>query len=761
MNRLEISSNSKASLARNKKVVASLSLLLGDKAVPEKIPKAQSNLIVSLATVFPKSDFAKEHIGYVRDLILTQKISRPEQLQAAVSYFEDNFTFEEAEFSKKCGIGVTISTKEIEKAVRKVIDSRRDVLSQQKWEVFPRMRPQMMKELSEAIPFADGKKRTEIFNEQIKALIGAQGKREKKSKKKPAENHQNDEPVSLKRYLNGRKLSIVYNSEDLYKAHLKRTKGVFRSRFPPEPNGFLHIGHAKAINFNFGLAKEKNGDCFLRFDDTNPLSEKQIFIDSIIDNVDWLGFKPAKVTYSSDCFEQLYDLAVRMIERGFAYVCHETQAEIKASREIRKQTGVAQPSIYRDRSVAENLELFEKMKNGHFKPGEATLRMKGDLQHANPNMWDHVAYRIIDAPHPHVGDKWRIYPSYDFTHCVVDSLEDIDASCCTLEFENRRESYFWLLDVLGLYKPVVWEFSRLNMQYNVMSKRILSTLVSERIVRDWDDPRLLTINGIRRKGIPAQAVNDFCEKIGVTRADNSIAPSFFNACARTALDKTAFRSMCVLEPLKVVLTNFGDDQVELIKCPLFPHLKRDPENDSGDFYSEELRKILFIERSDFKNEDSKKFYGLAPGKSVRLKYAFNITCNSIVRDKTGGIDHVLCTADFTNEGPTPKGVLHWVSDGAALFDVEVRLYEDLFTTEKPGSSWREEINPNSLVVVQTAKMNRFAQKRASEWEKKPWECNFQFERVGYFCLDEDSEPAKNKLVFNRTLPLKESKEKRK
>ncbi|MES1918042.1 hypothetical protein MHBO_000069 [Bonamia ostreae] len=593
-------------LDKNKKVAERMEKLLTESKYlrsGSKIPEDQSKLLYTFAKKGYKSDSAEIHSFVVRDLIIDQKITSQEQLDAAEKYFSKNSKIDFDDFEKNCGIGVTITDDEIRYCVREILEENIELLKNQKWDIYPKLRSGLMKNLRNKLPWADGKKRLEIFNSEVEAIIGPKPKISVK-KKSPSKINSEEEQVKgaigLDKYLKGRKMSIVYNTKEIYAEHVERTKGVFHSRFPPEPNGYLHIGHAKAINFDFSLAKAKNGECILRFDDTNPLAEDIDYIENIIDNVKWLGFEPSRVTYSSDYFDELFAFAVKMIKDGNAYVCHQPQEEIKRSRDLRIKTGKPQPSPFRDRPVKESLRLFYEMRDGKFEPGEATLRMKGDLEHPNPNMWDHIAYRIIDATHPHVGNKWRVYPSYDFTHCIVDSLEDIDASCCTLEFENRRESYFWLLDKLGLFKPVVWEFSRLNMDHNVMSKRMLSELVDRKIVRGWDDPRLLTINGIRRKGVPAEAINNFCEKIGVTRAQNSISSTYLDVFTINVLDSICKRNMAVLDPLKIIITDFDQNETKTDLCPLYPNIKNNEEK-----YVVTMRKTLFIEKTDFKLKDEK------------------------------------------------------------------------------------------------------------------------------------------------------------
>jgi len=513
--------------------------------------------------------------------------------------------------------------------------------------------------------------------------------------------------------------------------------------------GFLHIGHCKAMTFNFSLAMQQKGHCYLRFDDTNPTTEKQLYIDNIEENVKWMGFTPFKVTYSSQYFQALYEMALRMIRNGDAYVCHQSGPQMEAERRtFRAKKPV--PSPYRDRSVEENLRMFELMRVGYFGEGEAVLRMKGDFNSPNPNMWDHVAYRIMFSEHPMSGDEWCVYPTYDFTHCIVDSLECITASCCTLEFENRRESYFWLLDVLDIYKPVVWEYSRLNILHNVLSKRKLLVMVRDGHVRGWDDPRMLTINGLRRRGYTASIIRDFCNRVGVTRKDNFISPLLLEACARDELNTTCSRAMAVIKPLKVVITNYKGDGEDR-ECLDFP------QNRDGPSHSVRFGKTVYIDADDFRSGQSgnKNFYGLTEGKTVRLKWAYNIKCVKVVyADSDNGddekgrvIDHLECEYDPDDSKKVKKGHLTWVSgDGVPA---EFRLYDHLFSTEKPGGDeWLKQLNPESERIY----MGMVSQYVLRTWREKQ---RYQFERCGYFVVDKDSETAGHP-VFNRTVTLNET-----
>ncbi len=527
--------------------------------------------------------------------------------------------------------------------------------------------------------------------------------------------------------------------------------GRIATRFPPEPNGYLHIGHAKSICLNFGIAKQYDGECHLRFDDTNPAKEEQEYIDSIKDNVRWLGFDWGEHEYyTSSYFDRLYEWAVRLIESGDAYVCDLDAEQIKEYRGTLTEPGRNSPC--RDRSVEENLALFEKMKAGEFDEGSHVLRAKIDMSSPNINMRDPVMYRIIKANHPRTGGKWCIYPTYDFAHGQSDSIERITHSICTLEFEDHRPLYDWYLDKLGEHHPRQIEFARLNITYTLLSKRRLITLVEEGHVDGWDDPRMPTISGLRRRGFTPESIRDFCRRIGVAKSDNTIEIEYLEHCLREDLNKRAQRVMVVLNPLKVVIENYPDDLEEEFDAV------NNPEDEVMGTRKVPFSKELYIERDDFMEDPPRKFFRLAPGREVRLRYAYFIRCTDVVKDDaTGEIKELICTYDpLTRGGDAPdgrrvKGTLHWVSARHAK-TCEVRLYDRLFTKLNPargkrGRDWRTNINPDSVVILNNCKMEPFIEcmKRFD---------NIQFERTGYFCVDPDTTP--EKFVFNRTVSLRDS-----
>ena len=526
--------------------------------------------------------------------------------------------------------------------------------------------------------------------------------------------------------------------------------GRVQTRFPPEPNGYLHIGHAKSICLNFGIAREFAGKCNLRFDDTNPTKEEQEYIDSIKEDVRWLGFDwEDREYYGSDYFGQFYEWAVQLVKAGKAYVCDLSADEIREHRGTLTEPGKDSP--YRDRSVDENLDLFERMRAGEFPDVSRTLRAKIDMAHPNLNMRDPVMYRILHATHPHTGDKWCIYPTYDWAHGQEDSIERITHSICTLEFENHRPLYDWFLDELGIYHPQQIEFARLNLTYTVMSKRKLLRLVEERHVGGWDDPRMPTICGFRRRGYTPESIRTFCDRIGVAKFNSTIEIGLLEHCLREDLNKRAPRVMAVLRPLRVVIDNYPEDRVEELDAI------NNPEDASMGTRKVPFSRVLYIEQDDFREDPPKKFYRLAPGREVRLRYAYFVTCTGVVKDeKTGEVVELRCTYDpATRGGDAPDGrkvksTLHWVSAAHAL-QAEVRLYDHLFTKEDPddvaeGEDLTSNLNPNSLETLTSCQVEPSLAGAAPGHR-------YQFERLGYFCVDPDS--SDEKPVFNRTATLRD------
>jgi len=530
-----------------------------------------------------------------------------------------------------------------------------------------------------------------------------------------------------------------------------RFGGRVHTRFPPEPNGYLHIGHAKSICLNFGLAEEFGGKCNLRFDDTNPCKEETEYVESIIEDVHWLGFDwEDRLYYASDYFDQLYEWAVQLIKAGKAYVCDLSPEQIREYRGTLTEPGKESP--YRNRSIEENLDLFERMRKGEFPDGSRTLRAKIDMASPNLNLRDPVMYRILHAEHHRTGNQWCIYPMYDFAHGQCDSIERITHSICTLEFEDHRPLYDWFLDQLGIFHPQQIEFDRLNLTYTVLSKRKLLTLVQEGHVRGWDDPRMPTLSGMRRRGYTPEAIRNFCSRIGVSKTNGFIEFSLLEHAVREDLNRRARRVMAVLRPLKLVIDNYPEGQVEDLEAV------NNPEDPSMGTRKVPFSRVLYIERDDFREVPPKQYYRLSPGREVRLRYAYFVTCTGVVKDPvTGEVLEVHCTYDpATRGGNAPDGrkvksTIHWVSAAHAI-SAEVRLYDKLFLRWDPndveeGKNFTDYLNPNSLEVIHDAKLEpSLASVKAGD--------RFQFERLGYFCVDPDSSPGQ--LVFNRTVQLRDT-----
>ncbi|KAH7841686.1 hypothetical protein Vadar_033051 [Vaccinium darrowii] len=756
----------------NNKVTANLIAVIHEAAVTDGCARPVGNLLYTVATKFPAN--AIVHRPTLLEYIVSSKIKTPAQLEAAFSFFattgSENFKINE--FEEACGVGVEVSVEDVERTVTQIFEEHKDAILEQRYrtnvgELFGHVRKMQ--------PWADPKIVKQLIDTNLYALLGERTaaddeKLVKKKKEKPVKV---EEPIAVvdtppkpseeelnpfsifpspeenykvhtEVFFSDRPVLRCCNSRETLEKHLRATGGKVFTRFPPEPNGYLHIGHAKAMFVDFGLAKERGGCCYLRYDDTNPEAEKKEYIDHIEEIVSWMGWEPFKITYTSDYFQDLYELAVELIRRGHAYVDHQTPDEIKEYREKKMN------SPWRDRPIAESLELFDEMKRGMIEEGKATLRMKQDMQSDNFNMYDLIAYRIKFTAHPHAGDKWCIYPSYDYAHCIVDSLENITHSLCTLEFETRRASYYWLLDALGLYQPYVWEYSRLNVTNTVMSKRKLNRLVTQNWVDGWDDPRLMTLAGLRRRGVTPKSINDFVRGIGITRSDCSVIRlDRLEYHIREELNKIAPRTMVVLRPLKVVITNLEAGSLMDLDAKKWPDAQLE---DPSSFYKVPFSKIVYIDQSDFRMQDSKDYYGLAPGKSVLLRYAFPIKCTDVILgDDKETILEVRAEYD-PSKRTKPKGVLHWVAEpspGVDPLKVEVRLFDRLFLSENPAEldDWLSDLNPESKVVIPGAYAVSYLKNTAVG-------DRFQFERLGYFVVDKDSTP--EKLVFNRTVTLRDS-----
>ena len=523
------------------------------------------------------------------------------------------------------------------------------------------------------------------------------------------------------------------------------------TRFPPEPNGYLHIGHGKSICLNFGVAAEFGGRCHLRFDDTNPIKEEQEFIDAIETDVRWLGFNWEPHRYfASDNFEKLYTWAEHLIKKGNAYVDDLSAEEIRSFRGTLTEPGKNSP--YRDRSIEENLDLFRRMKSGEFEDGVRVLRAKIDMTSGNINLRDPVLYRILHTQHPRTGNEWCIYPTYDYAHGQSDAIEGITHSLCTLEFEDHRPLYDWLVEHLPTpSRPRQYEFARLNLTYTVLSKRRLTQLVQEGHVTGWNDPRMPTLAGMRRRGLPAPALRDFVKRIGITKSEAVVEAALLEHCVREHLNKSSLRRMAVLDPLKIVIENYPEGESERLEAV------NNPENEADGIRHVPFSRELWIERQDFMEDPPKKFFRLSPGREVRLRYAYYVTCNEVIKDASGTVMELRCTYDpATRGGGSPdgrkvKGTLHWVSASHAA-TAEVRLYDTLFTAETPGSktgNMLDDLNPNSLTILEGCKIEP-ALEKTTQGE------TVQFERHGYFCVDAESERDSSHIIFNRTIGLRDT-----
>lgn len=758
----------------NAKVTSNLYDVIHEAGVQGGCDKAIGNLLYTVATKYP-ANALKHRPGFLK-YITDGQVKNTPQLEAAFSFFSGigPDSFDKQEFEKHCGVGVEVTAEEVKKTVEAVVEENKSLILAERYRINVGM---LLGQVRKELPWADGKAVKEEMDVQMRELLGEKTAEDdekpvKKKKEKAPKigeqavvtsespsggiSHEEVNPflifpdpheniqVHTEIFFSDGTIWRPLNTKEKLAKHLQFTGGNVYTRFPPEPNGYLHIGHAKALFVNFGLAKERGGNCYLRYDDTNPEAEKKEYIDHIQEIVHWMGWRPFKITYSSDYFQELYDLAVELIKRGYAYVDHQTPEEIKAYRETKMD------SPWRNRPIAESLKLFNDMRRGLIEEGKATLRMKQDMKSDNFNMYDLIAYRIKYTAHPHAGNKWCIYPSYDYTHCIVDSLENITHSLCTLEFESRRASYYWLLEALDLYHPYVWEYSRLSVSNTVLSKRKLNRLVREKLVDGWDDPRLMTLAGLRRRGFTPEAINTFVRDIGITRSDGSmIRLDKIEYYVREDMNKKSPRVMVVLKPLKVVIMNLEASVVMDLRAKFWPDAN---DGDDESHYQVPFSKVVYIESSDFRTNDSKDYYGLALGKTVMLRYAFPIKCVDVIfgEDQTTVVE--LHAEYDPTKSTKPKGVIHWVAEqsrGTSPLKVEVRLFDKLFLSENPSEldDWLADLNPNSKTVITEA----FA---VPVLRHAKFGDRFQFERLGYFCVDQDT--TSEKLIFNRTVTLRDS-----
>ncbi|KAI0243723.1 Glutaminyl-tRNA synthetase [Massospora cicadina] len=756
---------------------------------------------------------AHNHFGFMVGHVANGNLRSADQVAAAIAFcegLEAGTDVPSEAFNVACGVGVEVTGEKVAEVVAATVEASKGRVVEERYSLlFPllatlRQNPELR--------WANGAAIKAELDRQFHAVLGprdmrdaaVKGKLKEKAKErnldgksKPVAGPSGDETAPLDAKGADRdpslaSLAMFFEGElarlhkpggnrqikpALMEQHLKETGGLVRTRFPPEPNGFLHIGHAKAINVNFGYAQAHNGVCYLRYDDTNPEAEEEVYFNSILETVKWLGFTPHRVTYSSDYFDQLYGLATQLIRVGKAYVCHCTGEEIHEHRGGDAK-GPRTECEHRDRPTEESLTEFAKMKEGRYKEGEATLRMKMDMQAGNPQFWDLVAYRVLFTPHHRTGDAWCIYPTYDFTHCLVDSFENITHSLCTTEFIQSRPSYYWLCDALEVYKPVQWEYGRLSVTNTVLSKRKLLKLVQSQLVSGWDDPRLYTLPALRRRGVPPAAINGFVRDVGVTTSVTTIDVKRLEGHIRDHLNVTAPRLMALLDPVKLVLTNLPADHYEALTVPNRP---RDPT--LGE-HTVPFTATLYIDRSDFRTQDSKDYFRLAPGKSVGLLHVPHpVTCTEFEVDALGQVNLIRCRYERDGPPKKPKTYIQWVAEcphaGSPVAIRELRIYDTLFRHENPQDrsqvpgGYLADLNPDSLKVVRGAVVEvgvwDLLRTHAATLVDRPEEVRSQFVRIGYFCLDKDAEVAFNEgndrpapstaLVFNRIVTLKEDSKK--
>ncbi|EIW82349.1 glutaminyl-tRNA synthetase [Coniophora puteana RWD-64-598 SS2] len=803
-----------AEAAKNQKSASIFSeLIVAHDLTNAKLSEKQGVLVATFAGQLAKADkVGPVERDYGVRAILDEKLKSTDQVSAATKYLESHSSpFNDSEFEQECGVGYSITAEQLLAEIT-------DYVKASGAAGWANLGPTISGvKNSPALRWANPLEVKNAVEQVFTSKFGpkeagkpAKGKKEPAPKKDAPSQGASTPPEASSRktvFEEGFLGSLHKPGEnaqikpELREQHLAFTKGSVYTRFPPEPNGYLHIGHSKAIFVNFGYAAHHGGRCYLRYDDTNPEKEEARYFESILEMVRWLGFEPWKITYSSDYFDKLYDLAVELIKRDKAYVCHCTQEQIKADRG--EKIAAPKACIHRSRPIGESLEEFKKMKDGHYRPKEANLRMKQDLSDGNPQMWDLTAYRVLDAPHHRTHDKWKIYPTYDFTHCLVDSFENISHSLCTTEFIASRQSYEWLCDAVEVYKPRQSEFGRLNVTGTINSKRKILQLVEEKFVSDWDDPRLFTLIALRRRGVPPGAILSFVSGLGVSTAASNIQIVRFDQTVRQYLENSAPRLLMVLRPLKVTLENVPDDYVIMVEKPLHPKV--------AELGSSKIpfSKTIYIDADDFRLEDSKDYYRLAPGKTVGLFQApYPITCTSYKTDgATGAVTELICRLEDNNT-KKPKAFIQWVADhapsGSPVRIDETRIFHSLFKSDNPLAAvpdFKADINPDSLQVIRGAMVEvgfwplakksigdalSEARTRAAKGQSESRfpldapkvrpedlvgkECvRFQGLRVAYFAVDKDSRVAAldqiestgagagqgDYLVLNRIVSLKE------
>ncbi|AAS54749.1 AGR259Cp [Eremothecium gossypii ATCC 10895] len=772
-------------IVKNKKVAHSLEELVREAGARAEWDKGKRALLHTLASSLKGATVTGQNL--VAEGIRSGELKTSLQVDAALKYVKragEGATV--AEMHAESGVGVQVTEDQVQARVVQYLEENRAKIESERYKLVPGIFAQI-KALPE-LKWADPRLFKPIIDREVLKILGPKDERDVVKKEKKKEPKTNDKKKAAVEEAPKRTMFSEGFLGDLHKVgenpqaypelmveHLKATGGKVHTRFPPEPNGYLHIGHSKAIMVNFGYAKHHGGVCYLRFDDTNPEAEAPEYFESIERMVAWLGFSPWKITYSSDYFDQLYELAEVLIKNGKGYICHCTAEEIRRGRGIKEDGtpgGERLPCAHRERPIEENLAEFRNMRDGKYAPGEAILRMKQDLSSPSPQMWDLVAYRVLNAPHPRTGSKWRIYPTYDFTHCLVDSLENITHSLCTAEFYLSRESYEWLCDQVHVFRPAQREYGRLNITGTVLSKRKIAKLVHEKYVRGWDDPRLFTLEAIRRRGVPPGAILSFINTLGVTTSTTNIQVVRFESAIRKYLEDTTARLMFVLDPIEVIVDNLPEDYEELVSIPYRPGTPEFGER------TVPFSKRFYIERSDFSEDTSdKEFFRLTPAQSVGLiKVPYTIAFKSLERDANGKITRIH--AHYENDTPDgkprkPKTYIQWVPiaprHGSPIPVAETRVYNQLFTSENPSGDpadinpYSEVIYPSAVVehnfrhvvsnspwVVESAKQSEFY---VPEEHDRKEVCRFQAMRVGYFTLDKDS--THDRIILNRIVSLKD------
>ncbi|KAK6537646.1 hypothetical protein TWF694_011820 [Orbilia ellipsospora] len=777
---------------KNKKQCTSLLSVLDEADLPSSgtdlhLDPASTPLLNSLAVA--TKDTALPGRPYIARAIRSGRLKSGLQVDYAIKYVKDTggTTIDDAEFDKACGVGVSFTKEQVVENVKAWILEKKAEIEEQRYKLLGTTIANI-KALTD-LKWANALDVKNAVDAEFLSLLGPKDERDIVKKGKEAKAEKNTKVDKKAETSTAAEPDVLNNTSmfeegflgslhkpggnpqikpELREAHLKATGGKVFTRFPPEPNGYLHIGHSKAIAVNFGYARFNGGECYLRYDDTNPEAEEEKYFTSIKEIVEWLGFKPYKITYSSDHFQKLYDLAEELIRRDKGYVCHCTAEEIQKQRGGKEgEAGPRYGCAHRTRPIEESLAEFRNMRDGKYKPKEALLRMKQDMESGNPQMWDLTAYRVLDAEHHRTGADWKIYPTYDFTHCLCDSFENITHSLCTVEFITARESYDWLCDALEVYKPRQSEYGRLNLTGTIMSKRKILKLVNEKYVRGWDDPRLYTLVGIRRRGVPPGAILSFVNELGVTTATTHIMTVRFEQSVRRYLEQTVPRLSLILDPVLVTLENLPDDHFEEISVPFKPN---DPK--MGE-HKVPFTNKFYIDRSDFREVDSKDYFRMAPGKSVgllRVPHTVRVT-GFVKDDKTGLVTEIKAHYENDVEFKKPKTYLQWIGhapEKGSPVKLEARLFNQLFLSENPESNpkgFLADINPNSEEIYKDAiidtgfhEVRKRAPWPAREGEQNdgpvgPESVRFQGLRVGYFAMDSDS--TEDKIVLNRIVTLKE------